>query len=471
MVIQPSSRSRSRVRSAAALLAFAIPLGWISPAQAQSSEDLARELTAMRAQMEQMAQRIDTLQAQLDAAQPDPETVAVQAGAGAASAAPASGAAAKDGADPTTIAWKGAPELSTSSGWSFKPRGRLQYDVGFTDSPDSAGPADGFGSEARRLRLGVEGDIPGGFGYKFEVDFAGNEVEVSDAILTYADKGFTVSIGQHNPFQSLEELTSSRFSSFIERAAFTDAFGFERRVGASVQYGRGAILVQGGLFTDNMEVLPNTSWSADGRVVFMPRVGGAQLHLGGSLHYTDLNTSTDVVRYRQRPLVHFSQERFISTGQFSAESELGMGLEAAAIAGRFHAAGEGFWQKVSRPDGLADPTFFGGYAEAGLFLTGDSRGYKKGVFDRVKPARPVGKGGIGAIEVNLRYDYLDLSDAGIVGGTQNGYGVSLVWTPIDYIRFLANFMRLEYDDAFFPVASGSRNYAVDAVGLRAQVDF
>src|SRR3546814_9770947 len=91
-----------------------------------------------------------------------------------------------------------------------------------------------------------------------------------------------------------------------------------------------------------------------------------------------------------------------------------MGLEAAVIAGPFHAAGEGYWQTVHRR-GSTDPTYFGGYAELGMVLTpGDRRGYKDGAFDRLKPSRPITEGGIGAIELNARYDHLDLNDAGLV---------------------------------------------------------
>jgi phosphate-selective porin OprO and OprP len=121
---------------------------------------------------------------------------------------------------------------------------------------------------------------------------------------------------------------------------------------------------------------------------------------------------------------------------------------------------------------LPDPTFFGGYAEVGYFLTGgDKRGYKSGTFDRVKPANPVEEGGIGAIQVNLRYDYLDLIDAGIVGGKQNGYGVSLIWTPTDYTRLMVNYGRMDYKNAVHPAAGGDTSYGVDAFGVRAQLDF
>lgn len=449
-------------------LAIAVAAGWAAPAAAADDAAIAQELAAMRAQMAAMASRIDSLEGQLAAAraQADAATSAAEAASTSVAAATAAAKAEPD----TKISWKGAPEIEGKGGWSFKPRGRLQYDVGFVDAPNSTGRPEGFGNEARRLRLGAEGTIPGGFGYKFELDFA-DSVEVTDAILTYKDGPLTFSAGQHNNFQSMEELTSSRFSSMIERAAFTDAFGFERRVGASVQYAEGAVLAQGGLFTDNIDALSNKNWGADGRLVFMPKMGGTQLHLGGSLHYTDLEPGS-TVRYRQRPLVHFTSQRFVDTGNLGASSETGYGLEAAAIAGPFHAAAEGYWQRLGRPGALSDPTFFGGYAEVGYFLTGgDTRGYKGGQFDRTKPKNPVGKGGFGAVQLNLRYDWLDLVGAGIVGGKQAGYMASLVWTPTDYTRFLLNYGRLDYDNAVFPAAGGDRSYGVNAFGMRAQIDF
>ena len=438
------------LRSSAA--AAALGTLWVSPGSAQEVDPRARELAEMRAEMARMAARIDSLEAELTQAESAPQASA-------------------ESSDETSIEWKGAPVISTESGWSFKPRGRLQIDAGSIGAPSSTGADTGFGSEIRRARLGVEGDIPGGFGYKFEVDFAGGEVEIVDAIATYGHGGLTISAGQHNTFQGLEELTSSRFISTMERAAFTDAFGFERRVGLSAQFESGAVLVQGGAFTDNVADLSNENWSVDGRAVFMPKLGETQLHLGGSLHYADYEAGSEL-RYRQRPFVHFTDERFIDTGSFGAASELGMGLEAAAIRGPFHAAAEGFWQKADRPGALADPTFFGGYAEVGMFLTpGDSRGYKGGTFDRVKPANPVGEGGFGAVQVNVRYDRLDLVDAGLIGGTQDGYAVSLVWTPTDYTRLIMNYGRMQYDNAALPAAGGDSSYGVDAFGVRAQIDF
>ena len=458
------------------LSATAAAICFSSPAFAQDNAELAAELAEMRATMAAMAERINTLEAELaeadakaDAATAEANAAAAQATAASETAASAVAAAEKADSG-VKVAFKGAPEIKADGGWSFKPRGRLQYDAGFTSAPSSTGRSDGFGSEARRARLGVSGDMPGGFGYKFEVDFAGNDVSVTDAFLSYEAGSAEVMVGQMNTFQSLEELTSSLHTSFIERAAFTDAFGFERRVGVGAVFKGKDILVQTGLFTDNMEDLSNKNWSADGRVVFNPKAGDTQLHFGGSVHYSDLE-SGETVRYRQRPLVHFTSERFINTGNLGATSEFGFGLEGAFIAGPFHGVVEGHWQNVNLPMG-ADPTFFGGYAEVGYFLTkGDTRGYKGGKFDRTKPANPVGEGGIGSIQLNARYDRLDLSDAGIIGGTQDGYFLSLVWKPTDYTMLLANYGKLDYSNAVHPTASGNTDYDVDVFGVRAQIDF
>lgn len=436
------------------LMAAALSCTMSTPLLAQDVTLPADELAAMRAQLAAMNARIDQLEGELAAT----KTEAAEAGQVVDAPAPA--------ADSEPVS-----TLAKSDGWSFKPRGRLMFDAGFTNAPDSTGASDGFGNEVRRARLGASGDMPGGFGYKFEVDFAGNEISVADAILSYENGPIEIAIGQHNNFQSLEELTSSLHTTFIERAAFTDAFGFERRLGASIIYARGDVLAQAGVFTDNLEDTDSKNRGADARIVFMPKAGDTQLHFGGSFHYNDLDDPAAQLRYRQRPLVHFTSQRFIDTRSMGADSETGYGLEAAAIAGRFHAAAEGYWQSVDMPGVADDPTFFGGYVEAGVFLTDDTRGYKGGKFDRTKPSSPVGEGGIGSVQFTLRYDHLDLNDVGIVGGRQAGYFAALVWKPTDYTALMLNYGRLQYTDAILPTASGDTSYGVDAIGMRAQIDF
>jgi phosphate-selective porin OprO/OprP len=176
------------------------------------------------------------------------------------------------------------------------------------------------------------------------------------------------------------------------------------------------------------------------------------------------------VRYRQRPLVRSAEARYVATPGLRVDREQSWGVEAAAANGPFHFASEAYWHHASRP-GASDPIFFGAYAEAGLFLTrGDSRPLKGGAFGAVEPKTALGEGGIGAVQVNARYDYLDLDDADIRGGRQRGAMASIIWTPTAWMRLVGEYARLNYRGAAIAVG-GKRDYGVDVVGARVQLSY
>lgn len=463
-------------------IALAVSVGWALPVQAQSAKSAAiqQELAAMRAQIDKLENRVNSLEGQVqqektraDAAEAR-AAAAASAPAAAASSAPAQAKAEKPAPE---ITFDGAPKIATADGWSFKPRGRLQVDAAGVNAPSGIAPATsdslGFGTEFRRAYMGFDGTMPGGFAYRLEADFANSSVDLTDLYLSYkANRDITLTVGQHKPFWGLEEMTSDLFTSFMERAAFNSAFGFERRVGVSAVYLDKRFLVQGGVFTDNAADLnsdKNNSYSFDGRMIFMPTIGDGQLHVGGSIHVRDFNDQSTTTRYRARPFVHTTDVRLVDTGNITATGENSMGLELAYVNGRLHGTAESHWIKARRPD-LKDPLFNGGYVELGYLLTDDKTAYRGGAYDRIRPKNPVSAGGIGAIQLNARYDWLDLNDAGIVGGNQQIAGASVLWIPMDYVRLIFNYGHLWIEDS--PVAAGTdRNYQADALGVRAQLDF
>ncbi|WP_068074577.1 OprO/OprP family phosphate-selective porin [Novosphingobium lentum] len=470
------------------LVAMSCSLGWAVPASAQNARDLAAmqaQIVQMQQQMQAMQGQISVLQNQLANAQAraDAASTAVAAVPAQIAAAQAANAPTVSAKPETKITWDGAPKLEAAvdpknpkaGTWSFKPRGRVQIDVGSLSAPKALGSKEtGFASEFRRAYLGVDGTIPGNFGYRVEADFAASSVNLTDLYLTWKPNArLTLTAGQQKPFWGLEEMTSDLFTSFQERAAFSTAFGFERRIGFSAAWLDKDVLVQGGVFTDDAATLnsdTDNSYSIDGRVVFMPKVGGGQLHLGGSAHFRKFKDLQATARYNARPFLHTTDLRLIDTKAFTADGERSFGLEGAYIIGPFHATAESHWLTATR-SGLANPTFNGGYAEVGMLLTkGDSSAYKGGVYDRIRPKNGVDKGGLGAIQMNLRYDWLDLNDAGIVGGRQQIAGASLLWIPTDYVRFIVNYGHVWIDDAAVP-AGAARNYTANALGMRAQFDF
>ncbi len=432
----------------------------------------------MRAQLRAMSERIDDLEAQLQDARAQAAAVppvAVQTPTAAPVPAPAPVPAA---ATATTVVWKGAPQLSTADGWSFKPRGRVQVDMASINAPNGlSGDANrqmGTGVELRRLYFGVDGTMPGGFGYRVEADFAASTVLLTDVYLTYdVTKDVRVTVGQHKPFWGLEELASDLNLTLMERSTFGQAFNFERRVGASVQYRHGIVLAQGGVFGDDAQALNSDydkNWSLDGRLVLMPRLAGGTLHLGGSVHFNHAAAFNATITDRVRPFAHTTDIRLITTGAIPASGERGLALEGAYIAGRFHATAESYWQTVHRSDG-ADPTFTGGYAEVGYLLTKDETAYKDGIYERIRPKHGLDKGGLGAIQINTRYDWLDLDSAGIHGGRQKTASLSAVWILTDYVRMLADYGHVWVNGSAYTTPTGSADYELDVVGMRAQYDF
>ena len=467
--------------------------------------------------------KIELLQAQVDALQNALETV-------------------KSSMVKTAPSWKGAPLFEDKdAGWSFKPRGRIMYDVGLTGNPNNAVATRnlGFNTRVRRLRLGAEGTIPGGFGYKFEMDYANSVVGFGDAIITYAPVGkpFSVTIGNHETLNGLEQISSSRFLSFLERSQMNDAFINTRRIGLSAGYTNkpGTFRINAGLFAAHTidAGFDNDGYIAAARATYSPVSGGNQLHFGANVQYrqfqsNNLGTTSNslnapsvnrIARYRARPFAQTTDIRFVDTGNFAAKSDAIFGAEFGGVFKSLHVAGEAQYTRVDAyergdrfPSGLSqfattgtflvpsgDPSFFSAYGEVGYYLTGETRGYKNGLWDRTKVLKPFSKGGWGAVQVNARYDYLDLdsnklkqgftnnfltgvsttSNSLTRGGKQTGYLASLIWIPEDYFRVLINYAHAQIEGG--PQAGvvkptslkplDQRKYSVDTVAARFQVDF
>lgn len=471
-----------------------------APARAaQEGAASASEVAALRAEVESLRREIDALKAERGAAAAEPEPPS------------------------PPPAWNGAPRLRDSaSGFSFKPKGFEQFDVGYVSRPGPArsGTVDGlnyghlgWNARARRLVIGVEGSLPGGFGYNVEFNFAQGAVDYEDIVLTYepAGSGLQLRVGNFFPLSSLDTMTSSRVTSFLERAAFTDAFNYNRRLGAALALTdpkSDRYTLAAGLFGQeiNGASFNRTGWQASVRGTFSPTLGAARLHMGANFQHRVAQRDARSVQYRSRPFTQVTDQRFVDTGAIAADGDDIAGLELGAVAGPFHAIAEAqrAWVRGYRSgrrfapnDGVGAGLFYSGdssfrsaYAEAGYYLTGETRGYRGGRWDRTRVLHPFDRGGWGALQVNARLDWLDLRDrlpggsgAGapgfVNGGRQLGYQLSLIWNPIDYIRVQAQYARAAFAGGplagtVAPASSvplDRRTFGVDSVAVRAQVEF
>jgi phosphate-selective porin OprO and OprP len=406
---------------------------------------LAAGVTGANAQqdMRDIQAQIDAMQATIKGLQKQVQDAQAQAAAANAAAENAGGSDLD-----LKVKWKGAPELSSADGkFSFKVRGRLQTDYNAIDQDfDITGRPDVSSAELRRARLGVEGVLFYNVAYKFEVDFANDVTAIKDAYVEYnglAD-GLSLRAGNFKTPNSLDEMTSSRFLTFLERAAFVEAWGLDRQIGAGVIYAKDHYTVSAGIFGPEPfedELFLDDVVTGAARLTLAPinrEVNGVHqvVHLGaswrGRQNAEDRRSASnaaivnpfndELFRYRARGADLHLADRFVQTPQIFDEDQF-WGLEGAVIWGPVHVVGEyteldasiardAFGTTVCCSG--SDPTYNGWYVEAGAFLTGETRSYKEGEFGRIKVKNPVlggGKGGgWGAWQIAGRYDVIDLTD-------------------------------------------------------------
>ncbi|HET7002611.1 MAG TPA: porin [Puia sp.] len=138
------------------------------------------------------------------------------------------------------------------------------------------------------------------------------------------------------------------------------------------------------------------------------------LHVG--INYRYGKVADDQIQLRSRPEAN-PAPYFITTGKFSATHSNHIGYEIYYQSGRWLTGSEYYWHKFSSvPEN--DPLFSGGELMVSYIITGESRKYMNStsIFGFVPVKNSVFKGGLGEIDVLLRFTTLDLNGGQIQGG-------------------------------------------------------
>ncbi|MEN8206398.1 MAG: porin [Pseudomonadota bacterium] len=361
---------------------------------------------------------------------------------------------------------------SADGNFNFQVGGRVMVDGAYYDEDKTEL---GSGAEIRRARLFAKGTVFHDWFYKAQVDFAGNEVTLKDFYMGYSGfDALKITLGNHKEPFSLEELTSSKYITFMERG-LPNAFSPSRNTGISVSTKADRWGLQAGYYLDgiNNENSPDkNSWGTTGRLHFAPLLSkNSVVHIGGAASYRGSGGSNEI-RFRERPESHVTSTRLVNTGTITGyDNQTLFGAEAAAVFGPFSLQGE--YMQTNVDNGGTDPSFNGWYVYGSYFLTGEQRPYKasNGTFGRVKPKSVVGRGGHGAWELAARYSSIDLTDSGIEGGKDDNLTLGVNWYATPNIRFMGNYIHASTDPTSvveYPTAGDEK---VNIFQVRGQIDF
>ncbi len=339
---------------------------------------------------------------------------------------------------------------STDGKFKLELDGRLQ--LGAALYSGSVNPL-GSGTEVRRARMALK-PTWGDWNAQFDLDFSGNAVEIKDFWVAF--NGFDhliLKAGNHKTQWSLEEVTSSRYITFMERADM-NAFTPDRRIGLSAAYWRKNWRLFGGVFGQSAgeedETGEKEALGYNFRLTAAPiLVDNKFIHVGGSYaHVQPSAGSGDKVKFSSRPESHVTMAKFLTSGKISnVTSWDAYGLELAAVAGPVLLQGEYSGVNVKRYDDNPNAKFDGYYAYVSWFVTGEKRQYNSEEGETCGRVIPKKKS-LGTFEVAARYSCLDLNDpdsSAIMGGKGQDVTLAANWYPYANLKFSVNYIFVNND--------------------------
>ena len=309
------------------------------------------------------------------------------------------GSVTTDGPD-LKIKTKGGFEVKTTDGeFSFRVGGRVQWDY---NKAELNGITDEDTLSIRRARIFTQGTVGDDWSYKAQFNLGDNNGgKPEDLYISYGGWGkqAKLTVGKQMVVFGLEEFTSSKDITALERSGITEQYSIGRQNSVRLHGEIGNAFYSLSAFEDG-DASGNDDFGVAGRVAYLPiKTDDLLVHVGAA--------------YAQR----------------GGDTE-SMGLEVAASMGAFHVQSEYFDSESAGTD--KD----GYYVQAGWVLTGEERPYKGGKFKRVKP-----NASTGAWEVFVRMEEGDGNHSDIELGRvdASAYSVGVNWYVADNVRVGVNY--------------------------------
>ncbi len=324
--------------------------------------------------------------------------------------------------------------------------------------------ATGSGVEIRRARMAMKAQFRKNWYGEVDMDFGNSNANLEDAYLMWSPKdNLDIRWGNFKETFSMEQTTSSRYNTFLERPMSTSALSPSRRVGTEIRWRPSKFLIAGGVhFQDigdadvtlasknnNKDLGVDEGFALTGKIVFMPMKGhensGIHLGLAASRRTPMTEDVAGQLRFNTRVVSHINKKKYIDSDYIkNIDHEFVTNAEFAAFHNGLKLSAEATNADVLRTGGLSTASFGGQFVQAAALLFGGKYIYNsdEGEFTENKLGRSWGD-----VEVAARYEYLDMnsSKAAIMGGSGEAWTLGLNLFPNRNVKFMLNWSLVNND--------------------------
>ena len=272
---------------------------------------------------------------------------------------------------------------------------------------------------------------------KIEFAFESKEVSFKDIYLNYSEGNHQIRLGHyHEPFGNARVGTTN--FRFMTNASSDDILGDKRKLGMTYAYNRERWNMIVGLFSDgNIEQSKplNQGYILAGKWVYRPLYRDLKLlHIGFAPRFRD---AISMVRYRggvSTDLLSQKDNTIIETSVNQVINQWKLDLEIILLYKKWYLQGQYYLSHLNRY-GADNYLAKGGYIQAGFMILGYKHNYDPKTGMVLNPAP-------GSLEVLMRYDGINLNDAGIQGGCFSDVSLGINYFVNKFIAIKFNYTRL-----------------------------
>jgi phosphate-selective porin OprO/OprP len=393
--------------------------------------------------------------------------------------------------DKRGLIWDDRPTIVFGEDITLGIRGRLQLDWRHFDPEIDEDTFD-----FRTARIGIQGDLTKHFSYEIEreIDREGSFAAWKDVYLNWKTfDGLRIKAGRFKMPFGLEQNTGPTETDFAYRSLASTHIAPARDRGAMAHGELGRIGYEVGIFDDDGDnaELEEARFAADGE-----DLEGVGPSFAGRITADLLRALPVPDRIKGANFGFAYTNAYVPEGLNSLKGEAVWGddfFERVYVKGRRQRIGLQFdltpgptglkaeWMQSreqrlgqsNRNEDLSDLLTTGWYVSGTWFITGEDKD------DNINPRNPLFKGGIGAVELGVRFDELGLRSASTDGPAFTNpradhqvpnsdrtwtFGVS--WMPIRWVRVVTNAIHETFEDVSRAPVPGTDSFWSGIVRLQ-----